>query len=339
MANFEETDAKRSTHNTVRIDCSVVVPLYNESAVVQDLYDRLTKTLAATGLYYELIFIDDGSADDTLQLLRKIVAGDSKVVVIELRRNFGQTPALVAGFDVARGQIIISMDGDLQHLPEEIPGFLEKLNEGYDVVSGWRKKRVDNLLVRKIPSRIANWLASKISGVDIHDFGTTFKAYRREVIEQLHLYGEMHRFIPALLSQSGAKIVEIPITNVIRPSGSSNYGIGRTLRVALDLITLRFLLGYVSRPLHFFGRAAMWCSVVSLLLAAYILFDKLYYKVPVVVAHGPMAGLAAVLMLVGTVFIATGLIGEMISRVYFESTDQKIYSVRNIYRRQTSTLE
>ena len=339
MANFEETDAKRSTHNTVRIDCSVVVPLYNESAVVQDLYDRLTKTLAATGLYYELIFIDDGSADDTLQLLRKIVAGDSKVVVIELRRNFGQTPALVAGFDAARGQIIISMDGDLQHLPEEIPGFLEKLNEGYDVVSGWRKKRVDNLLVRKIPSRIANWLASKISGVDIHDFGTTFKAYRREVIEQLHLYGEMHRFIPALLSQSGAKIVEIPITNVIRPSGSSNYGIGRTLRVALDLITLRFLLGYVSRPLHFFGRAAMWCSVVSLLLAAYILFDKLYYKVPIVVAHGPMAGLAAVLMLVGTVFIATGLIGEMISRVYFESTDQKIYSVRNIYRRQTSTLE
>jgi glycosyltransferase involved in cell wall biosynthesis len=335
MTNFKQPH----TSMDAVIDCSVVVPLYNESAVVQELYDRLTKTLAATGLYYELIFIDDGSSDGTLQLLRKIVASDSKVVVIELRRNFGQTPALVAGFDVARGQIIISMDGDLQHLPEEIPGFLEKLNEGYDVVSGWRKKRVDSLLVRKIPSRIANWLASKISGVDIHDFGTTFKAYRREVIEQLHLYGEMHRFIPALLSQSGAKIVEIPITNVIRPSGSSNYGIGRTLRVALDLITLRFLLGYVSRPLHFFGRAAMWCSVASLLLAAYILFDKLYYNVPIVVAHGPMAGLAAVLMLVGTVFIATGLIGEMISRVYFESTDQKIYSVRNIYRRQTSTLE
>jgi glycosyltransferase involved in cell wall biosynthesis len=335
MTNFEQPH----TSMDAVIDCSVVVPLYNESAVVQDLYDRLTKTLAATGLHYELIFIDDGSSDGTLQLLRKIVAGDSKVVAIELRRNFGQTPALVAGFDVARGQIIISMDGDLQHLPEEIPGFLEKLNEGYDVVSGWRKKRVDNLLVRKIPSRIANWLASKISGVDIHDFGTTFKAYRREVIEQLHLYGEMHRFIPALLSQSGAKIVEIPITNVIRPSGSSNYGIGRTFRVALDLITIRFLLGYVSRPLHFFGRAAMWCIVASLLLAAYILFDKLYYKVPVVVAHGPMAGLAAVLMLVGTVFIATGLIGEMISRVYFESTGRKIYSVRNIYRRQTSTLE
>ena len=317
------------------IDCSVVVPLYNESAVVQDLYDRLTKTLAATGLYYELIFIDDGSSDGTLQLLRKIVAGDSNVVVIELRRNFGQTPALVAGFDVARGQIIISMDGDLQHLPEEIPIFLEKLNEGYDVVSGWRKIRVDNLLVRKIPSKIANWLASKTSGVDIHDFGTTFKAYRREVIEQLHLYGEMHRFIPALLSQSGAKIIEIPITNIVRPSGSSNYGIGRTFRVAFDLITLRFLLGYLTKPLHFFGRAAFYCVLASILMAAYILFDKLYYKVPVVVAHGPLAGLAAVLLMVGTVFVATGLIGEMVSRVYFESTDRKIYSVKKIHTRQT----
>jgi glycosyltransferase involved in cell wall biosynthesis len=335
MTNFEQLH----TSMDAVINCSVVVPLYNESAVVQELYDRLTKTLAATGLYYELIFIDDGSSDGTLQLLRKIVAGDSKVVVIELRRNFGQTPALVAGFDVARGQIIISMDGDLQHLPEEIPIFLEKLNEGYDVVSGWRKIRVDNLVMRKLPSRAANWIASKISGVDIHDFGTTFKAYRREIIEQLHLYGEMHRFIPALLSQSGAKIIEIPITNIVRPSGSSNYGIGRTFRVAFDLITLRFLLGYLTKPLHFFGRAAFYCILASALMAGYILFDKLYYKVPVIVAHGPMAGLAAVLLMVGTIFIATGLIGEMVSRVYFESTDQKTYSVRNIYKRQTSTLE
>ena len=335
MANFENTDAKLSTHNAVRIDCSVVVPLYNESAVVQELYDRLTKTLAATGLSYELVFIDDGSSDNTLGLLKAIASKDSKVLAVELRRNFGQTPALAAGFDVARGQIIISMDGDLQHLPEEIPIFIEKLNEGYDVVSGWRKNRVDNLVMRKIPSRAANWLASKISGVDIHDFGTTFKAYRREIIEELRLYGEMHRFIPALLSQSGAKIIEIPITNIVRPSGSSNYGIGRTFRVAFDLITLRFLLGYLTKPLHFFGRAAFYCILASVLMAGYILFDKLYYNVPVIVAHGPMAGLAAVLLMVGTVFIATGLIGEMVSRVYFESTGRKIYSVRNIYRRQT----
>jgi glycosyltransferase involved in cell wall biosynthesis len=335
MTNFEKLAKQTPIPTEALIDCSVVVPLYNESAVAQELYERLTKTLASTGLSYELIFIDDGSSDGTMQLLRKIVAGDSKVVVIELRRNFGQTPALVAGFDVARGRIIISMDGDLQHLPEEIPGFLEKLNEGYDVVSGWRKKRVDNLLVRKIPSRIANWLASKISGVDIHDFGTTFKAYRREIIEELHLYGEMHRFIPALLSQSGAKIIEIPITNVIRPSGSSNYGIGRTFRVAFDLITLRFLLGYLTKPLHFFGRAAFYCILLSGLMAGYVLFDKLYYNVPVLVAHGPMAGLAAVLLMVGTVFIATGLIGEMVSRVYFESTGRKIYSVKKIHTRQT----
>ncbi len=332
MANFEK-QPQSATGPT--IDCSVVVPLYNESAVVQELYDRLTKTLAATGLYYELVFIDDGSSDNTLQLLKSIASKDSKVLAVELRRNFGQTPALAAGFDIARGQIIISMDGDLQHLPEEIPIFLEKLNEGYDVVSGWRKTRVDNLVMRKIPSRAANWLASKISGVDIHDFGTTFKAYRREIIEELHLYGEMHRFIPALISQSGAKIIEIPITNIVRPSGSSNYGIGRTFRVAFDLITLRFLLGYLTKPLHFFGRAAFYCVLASILMAGYILFDKLYYKVPVLVAHGPLAGLAAVLLMVGTVFVATGLIGEMVSRVYFESTDRKIYSVKKIHARQT----
>ncbi len=334
MANFEETDPKRSMYNAARIDCSVVVPLYNESAVVQELYDRLTKTLTATGLYYELVFIDDGSSDNTLELLKTIASKDSKVFVVELRRNFGQTPALAAGFDVARGQIIISMDGDLQHLPEEIPIFLEKINEGYDVVSGWRKTRVDNLVMRKLPSRAANWIASKISGVNIHDFGTTFKTYRREIIEQLYLYGEMHRFIPALLSQSGAKIIEIPITNIVRPSGSSNYGIGRTFRVAFDLITLRFILGYLTKPLHFFGKAAFYCVLASVLMTGYILIDKLYYKVPVTVAHGPMAGLAAVLLMVGTVFIATGLIGEMVSRVYFESTGRKIYSVKKIHTRQ-----
>ena len=299
----------------------------------------LTKTLTVTGLYYELVFIDDGSSDNTLQRLKSIASKDSKVLVVELRRNFGQTPALAAGFDIARGQIIISMDGDLQHLPEEIPIFLEKLNEGYDVVSGWRKTRVDNLVMRKIPSRAANWLASKISGVDIHDFGTTFKAYRREIIEELHLYGEMHRFIPALISQSGAKIIEIPITNIVRPSGSSNYGIGRTFRVAFDLITLRFLLGYLTKPLHFFGRAAFYCVLASILMTGYILFDKIYYKVPILLAHGPLAGLAAVLLMVGTVFIATGLIGEMVSRVYFESTDRKIYSVKKIHARQTPGSE
>ena len=323
----------------LNIDCSVVVPLYNEAPVINELYSRLTKTMSETGLYYELVFIDDGSADNTLELIKDIAGKDSKVVGVELRRNFGQTPALAAGFDVARGQIIVSMDGDLQHSPEEIPNFLEKIEAGYDIVSGWRKQRVDNLIMRKVPSRVANWLASKISGVDIHDFGTTFKAYKREVIEELNLYSEMHRFIPALLSRSGAKIIEIPIKNIVRPKGSSSYGLSRTFRVVFDLITLRFLLGYITKPLHFFGRVAMYCIAASVLMVAYILYDKLAYNVPIFVAHGPLAGLAAVLLLIGLIFVATGLIGEMISRVYFESTNKKIYSVRKVYRKERLTTD
>ncbi len=321
-------------YNNADIDCSVVVPLYNESSVAEELYARLTKTMSATGLSYELIFVDDGSLDNTLELIKTIAEKDNKVVVVELRRNFGQTPALAAGFDNAKGRIIISMDGDLQHAPEEIPNFIEKIEAGYDVVSGWRKHRVDNLVMRKIPSRIANWLASKISGVDIHDFGTTFKAYKREIIEELNLYGEMHRFIPALLSQKGAKIIEIPIQNIVRPKGSSNYGISRTFRVTLDLITLRFVLGYITRPLHFFGRGAMFCITTAFLMGLYILFDKFFYHVPIFVAHGPLALLAVMLLLVGSIFITTGLIGEMVSRVYFEATDKKIYSVRKVYRKK-----
>jgi len=188
--------------------------------------------------------------------------------------------------------------------------------------------------MRKIPSRAANWLASKISGIDIHDFGTTFKAYKREVIEELNLYGEMHRFIPALLSQSGVKIIEIPVKNIVRPKGSSNYGISRTFRVAFDLITLKFLLGYITRPLHFFGRAAFYCVLISFLLTAYILYDKFAYNVPIFVGHGPLAALAAILLMIGLLFTATGLIGEMISRVYFESTNKKIYSVRKVHRKK-----
>ena len=310
-------------YENATIDCSIVVPLYNEELAVSELYRRLTDTMKKTGLTYEIIFVDDGSTDKTLDLTKDIAEKDAAVTLVELRRNFGQTPALAAGFDLAKGRIIVSMDGDLQHSPEEIPDFLEKINQGYDVVSGWRSRRVDNMILRRIPSRVANWLAAKISGVDIHDFGTTFKAYKCEVIEQLNLYGEMHRFIPALLSQSGVNIVEIPITNIVRSRGASNYGITRTFRVVFDLITLKFLLGYISRPLHFFGRAALYCILAAALMNAYILYDKIVYNVPIMVAHGPMAGLAAVLLLVGLTLISTGLIGEMISRVYFESTNAK----------------
>jgi len=314
------------------IECSVVVPLYNESTVVRELHQRLTRTMQSTGLSYELVLVDDGSTDTTLEQLKKIAEGDGHVVIVELRRNFGQTGALAAGFDTAIGEIIISMDGDLQHQPEEIPRFLENIQAGYDVVSGWREQRVDNFIMRRLPSKIANWIASRISGVDIHDFGTTFKAYKREIIQQVHLHGQMHRFIPALVARQGARIIEIPIKNINRPHGKSNYGISRTFLVAFDLITLRFLVAYITRPLHFFGKAALACILASMAIATYIAFDKLYFNVPIFQWHGPLAALAALLMLVGLGFISTGLIGEMVGRVYFEATGRKIYSVRKVYR-------
>ncbi|MGZ4846107.1 MAG: glycosyltransferase family 2 protein, partial [Candidatus Angelobacter sp.] len=218
---------------------SIVVPFHNEQESVTALYDRLKAVMEATGDTFELVFVDDGSLDRTYKLLREIVTIDSRVVVVKLRRNFGQTSALAAGFAHAQGEFVIAMDGDLQHDPDDIPKFLEMLEQGYDLVSGWRKERVDNFVMRRIPSRIANWAMSKLSGVQIHDFGTTYKAYRREIIQQLPLYGELHRFIPALASWYGASICEIPIKNIVRPKGNSHYGISRTFRVFFDLITIR----------------------------------------------------------------------------------------------------
>src|SRR3974390_271035 len=232
---------------------SIVVPLYNEEANVTPLYVRLTQVMEEFDEPYEIVFIDDGSRDDTANILHRISASDSRVRVVMLRRNFGQTAALKAGFDAARGDIIISMDGDLQHDPEEIPAFVAKLEEGYDIVSGWRAQRRDKWVTRRLPSRIANWMMAKLSGVALHDFGTTFKAYRRETIKSIPLYGELHRFIPALAAFSGARIAEIPINNPPRKNGKSNYGLSRTLHVFLDLLSIKFLLDYSTRPLHFFG--------------------------------------------------------------------------------------
>src|SRR5882724_11032993 len=225
---------------------SIVVPLHNEQENITDLYDRLKAVMEANGESFEIVLVDDGSDDHTFELLREIASVDSRVTVVKLRRNFGQTAGLAAGFDHVRGEFIIAMDGDLQHDPADIPLYIEKIAEGYDIVSGWRKQRIDNFWLRRLPSRCANWLMAKLSGVDIHDFGTTFKAYRREILEQVPLYGELHRFIPALASWHGASICEVPIRNVNRERGVSHYGISRTFRVFFDLITIRFLLRYLS---------------------------------------------------------------------------------------------
>jgi len=315
---------------------SIVVPFHNEEDNVTVLYARLKQVMEQVGDNFELVLVDDGSSDRTYKLLEEIAAVDSRVLVVKLRRNFGQTSALAAGFDNASGDFILAMDGDLQHDPNEIPNFLEKLEEGYDVVSGWRKERIDNFVMRRIPSRCANWLMAKLSGVDIHDFGTTFKAYRQEVIQNIPLYGEMHRFIPALASWYGASICEIPIKNVHRERGKSHYGIGRTFRVFFDLLTIRFLLKYMSRPLHFFGTIGALGILFGGLVSSLLLGMKIVNPHQNVMdQHGPLFVIAGVLILGGIQLLAIGLLGELQVRHYYTGQQRTPYAIDRIVRLRT----
>ena len=313
---------------------SIVVPLHNEQENVTDLYDRLKAVMEGHGESFEIVLVDDGSSDSTFTMLREIAAVDSRVTIVKLRRNFGQTAGLAAGFDHARGEFIIAMDGDLQHDPADIPMFLEKIAEGYDIVSGWRKVRVDNYWMRRFPSRIANWIMAKISGVDIHDFGTTFKAYRRDILEQVPLYGELHRFIPALASWYGASICEVPIRNVNRERGVSHYGITRTFRVFFDLLTIRFLLRYLSRPLHFFGTVGMFSIMGGSGLVLWLIAEKVLHQVHIMQTHGPLMMAAMGLLLGGLNLLAIGLLGEMQVRHYHEPSRRAPYSVDRVLRSQ-----
>jgi glycosyltransferase involved in cell wall biosynthesis len=312
------------------------VPLYNEAGVVVELHRRIGKVMTGLGRSYEIVFVNDGSADATLAEAEKLAAEDDRLVVVDLRRNFGQTAALQAGLDHARGRIIVTMDGDLQHDPSEIPLFLEKIDQGFDIASGWRRRRTDNWISRKLPSRIANMLLAKLSGVPLRDFGTTFKAYRRDVLEGVRLYGDMHRFIPAVCARMGAKVCEVPIKNIPRKSGKSNYGIGRTFRVMLDLITLRFLTAYLTRPLHFFGKGGLTCILVGGGILAYGLVRKIvqWNTFSLFDQHGPLMAVAFMLVLSGLLFIATGVIGEFLMRIYFESTPAQTYRVKRVIRKK-----
>jgi glycosyltransferase involved in cell wall biosynthesis len=312
---------------------SIVVPFHNEEENVTVLYARLKQVMEQVSDSFEIVLVDDGSRDRTYKLLEEIAAVDSRVLVVKLRRNFGQTSALAAGFDHASGEYILAMDGDLQHDPNDIPAFIEKLDEGYDVVSGWRKDRIDNVVMRRIPSRCANWLMAKLSGVDIHDFGTTFKAYRREVIQSIPLYGEMHRFIPALASWYGASICEVPIRNVNREAGKSHYGIGRTFRVFFDLITIRFLLRYMTRPLHFFGGLGMLALFGGSTMALILLGMKvLNPAMSVMHHHGPMFVFGSVMIVAGIQLLAIGLLGELQVRHYYTSQHPAPYTVDRLVR-------
>jgi glycosyltransferase involved in cell wall biosynthesis len=317
---------------------SIVVPFHNEQESVRELYSQLSEVMTERYAPVEFIFVDDHSADSTPQLLADLARTDERVTVIRLKRNYGQTVALAAGFDHADGNVIISMDGDLQHDPADIPKLLDAFEEtGCDIVSGWRKNRVDNFLLRRAPSRVANWLMSKLSGVNIHDFGTTFKVYRKDTIKQIKLYGEMHRFIPALASWNGATIVEVPITNIERPGGRSHYGLSRTIRVVFDLLTIRFLLKYVTRPLHFFGPIGLLATVVGLLINFSLIIDKALNGTELFDKHGPLMLLGAVLILAGVQLISSGLIGEMLSRTYFESQGKPIYSIEKVITGKTAS--
>jgi glycosyltransferase involved in cell wall biosynthesis len=315
---------------------SIVVPFHNEEENVTALYARLKQVMEQVGDSFELVLVDDGSSDRTYKLLEGVASVDSRVLVVKLRRNFGQTSALAAGFDNATGDFIIAMDGDLQHDPAEIPNFIAKLDEGYDVVSGWRKERIDNLIMRRIPSRCANWIMSKFSGVDIHDFGTTFKAYRREVIHNIPLYGELHRFIPALAAWYGASICEIPIKNVNREKGKSHYGISRTFGVFFDLLTIRFLIKYMSRPMHFFGGiGALSVLFGSIISAALVGLKIIYPHQSIMDQHGPLFVAGAVLILAGIQMLATGLLGELVVRHYYSNVHHTPYSIDRIVRLAT----
>jgi glycosyltransferase involved in cell wall biosynthesis len=312
---------------------SVVVPFFDEQDIIEKLTQRILKVMDSLSETYEVILVNDGSTDGSAEILERLAREQEKVTFLDLRRNFGQTTALQAGFDQARGEIIIAMDGDLQHDPYEIPMFVRKIDEGYDIASGWRVRRGDSFISRRFPSRVANWLLAKVSGVRLHDFGTTFKAYRREVLDGVRLYGDMHRFVPAVCARLGARICEVPIKNVRRTSGQSKYGIARTFRVALDVVSLRFITAYLTRPLHFFGK---W-GLISLLVGAGILAYGFVRKVidwdfAVFSEHGPLMALGFLLVIMALMFLAVGLMGELMMRIYFESTPARTYAIKRIVR-------
>jgi glycosyltransferase involved in cell wall biosynthesis len=312
---------------------SIVIPIHNEERSILPLYDRLVAVLEPLGRPYEILFVDDASTDRSFELLANLVETDGHLKVIRLRRNFGQTAALSAGFHESKGDVIIAMDGDLQHAPEDIPALLERIDAGYDIASGWRRNRVDNAFSRKLPSHVANWLMAKASGVKLRDFGTTFKAYRAEILKDVNLYGELHRFIPALASFYGARVAEVPIRNVPRAAGDSHYGIGRTFRVLFDILTIKFLLKYLTRPMHFFGSLGLAGTTLGGGIMVYIAVEKVL-GFDVIEQHGPLIVAGSLLLLAGLMMFTTGFLGEVIMRTYFESQDRRIYAVREILTRK-----
>lgn len=307
---------------------SVVIPLLNEEESIPHLYRSLTDAMDAYGRPYEVIIVDDGSRDRSFALLKEITEKDPRYTVVQLRRNFGQTAAFAAGFAQARGDVVITMDADLQNDPRDVPLLMAKIDEGYDIVSGWRKDRQDRFWDRRLPSMIANQLISNVTDVQLHDYGCSLKAYRREVLQHVRLYGELHRFIPALASQVGGTVTEVPVNHHARQFGRSKYGISRTIRVMLDLITVWFLGTYATRPIHVFGTIGLLSVGMGLLTGVYLTFLKIFFDQDI--GGRPLLLLAVLLVVIGVQLITMGLLGEMVIRTYYESQAKPIYYVRDI---------
>lgn len=311
------------------VELSLVIPVFNEQDSIKPLYDEITQALSGQ-FTYEVIFIDDGSSDNSFAVLSELRQDDSCVRVIKFRKNFGQTAAIAAGFEHARGKIIFPLDADGQNDPADIPMMVKKLEEGYDIVSGWRRKRHDNVVTRTLPSRAANWLIAKITGVKLHDFGCTLKAYRWESIKEIRLYGEMHRFIPALAAWGGENVVEVVVNHRARTTGETKYGLNRTFKVILDLITLKFLASFSTKPIYVFGGLGGICGVLSVISAFVMLFQKFFAAAETPLNRNPLLVISTVLFMACVQFVLMGLLAEIQVRTYHESQGREIYTIDKI---------
>jgi glycosyltransferase involved in cell wall biosynthesis len=328
-ALFLEKLAAQQAATEVVLDISVVVPVYNEVESLPHLIQAIASAIQPSGLSYQIICVDDGSKDGSAELLQQLAGSRDDLCAVILRRNYGQTAAMSAGFDRSTGRAIVTLDGDLQNDPADIPVLLEKLNEGYDLVSGWRKNRQDNTISRLIPSKIANWLIGRVTGVTLHDYGCSLKAYKSELVADLNLYGELHRFLPALAFIEGARIAEIPVRHHARRFGQSKYGIWRTFRVLMDLLTISFMKKFLTRPMHVFGLLGMSSMAVGTVLGIYLTFVKLGLGQSI--GNRPLLILAVVLLLTGVQLFCFGLLAEVMMRTYHESQGKPIYRVREVF--------
>ena len=330
MTSFINTFPISDSTTQSLLDLSLVIPIYNEYESIPKLVETISEVLRTMEVTYEMIFIDDGSKDGSAALLKEFASERQDLTAILLRRNYGQTAAMAAGFDYARGKVIITMDGDLQNDPNDIPQLLYQLEQGYDLVSGWRKHRQDNRVTRLLPSRLANWLIGRVTGVKLHDYGCSLKAYRTEVVRDMNLYGELHRFLPALAFIEGARITEIPVNHYARRFGKSKYGLGRTFRVVMDLMTVYFMKRFLTKPMHVFGLLGLLSMISGFAIGAYLTILK--FSTGQDIGDRPLLILAIVLFLTGIQLFSFGLLAELLMRTYHESQKRPIYRIRDVLR-------